>query len=74
MISRFKIMAQRARLLRERGTNLFRAAQNLEGRIPKDDPRFDYLKEIVDRYFEGIVVLYGVEDQIDEEIARLRGA
>ena len=63
-------LTSRATLLRDRANNLFRAAETLAAVIPPD-PRFESLRHLIDDYFTGIVVLFALEDSIDDTIVEL---
>jgi len=64
-------MIYRHQRVRHRAYNLFEGMEAVDRQIPKDDPRFENLKAIVNRYFDGIVDLFKLEDQIDDELTRL---
>jgi hypothetical protein len=64
-------MKYRMQRVRERAYNLFCGMEAVGRQIPPDDPRFANLKTILDRFYDQLVTLYKIEDEIDDEISRL---
>jgi len=65
-----KEVVRRAGRIRDRANNLFVAAEGLDRSLPKDQ-RFENLRTLLIQYFDGIVPLFALEDQIDNEVSRL---
>ena len=65
-----KEVIRRAKMIRDRGNNLFAAAEMLDRSLPKDQ-RFDDLSALLNQYFAGMVVLFELEDEIDDAIVEL---
>ena len=71
---RFKAISRRIQAVRDRAIQLFDKTLLLEETVPKDDIRTAALRALFNGYFETILVLYEIEDKIDDEIAKLKGA
>ena len=63
-------IVRRTKLIRDRANNCFVAAQGLERSLP-GDPRFDVIRECLHGYFEGLSVLFTLEDEIDVATSEL---